>query len=570
MKTGRENITVTKTFALLALLLQLTLAPAVIAQDPVNVQLSKAASAVTDAMTELERGISQAQMLAGKIAEAPVQDRESLNYRRDARNLKLLDQVDELAALIVALPESDPARLQLVDHLANDFNLIGMAVQERIVKLSERITDALTEMQSLSGAARAFSESYINSLETTRDSYLAAMVDHLATRRLLALSMDELLPPLREVLLIQAESVAGRISFAALTQNDIKARLAGEPDNADLKSAFNQSTETLNHNLDRLRKLSGLMEQLNLDTTDYRALLASQSTGISLDLIQPNVLSELVSESWMSMKEYTQKNGPAIVLNLLLFVFVILVFRILAKLARRGMQAALDRSRLDMSTLLKNTLISITGGSVMLLGILMALSQVGISLGPMLAGLGIAGFIVGFALQETLANFAAGAMILIYRPYDVDDFVEVTGAAGMVKKMNLVSTTIATFDNQILVVPNGKIWGDVIKNVTGQRVRRVDLEFGIAYSSDMDHALAILRQASDEHELTLSSPEPLIKVNSLGDSSVNLILRPWSKTEDYWTVYWDLIKDVKERFDSAGISIPFPQRDVHFYGKETS
>jgi small conductance mechanosensitive channel len=206
----------------------------------------------------------------------------------------------------------------------------------------------------------------------------------------------------------------------------------------------------------------------------------------------------------------------------------------------------------------------------MLLGILMALSQVGISLGPMLAGLGIAGFIVGFALQDTLANFAAGAMILIYRPYDVDDFVELTGASGMVKNMNLVSTTIATFDNQILVVPNGKIWGDVIKNVTGQRVRRVDMEFGIAYSDDMDKALAVLRQASDEHELTLSAPEPLIKVNSLGDSSVNLILRPWTKTEDYWTVYWDLIKDVKERFDRAGISIPFPQRDVHLYREETS
>lgn len=260
------------------------------------------------------------------------------------------------------------------------------------------------------------------------------------------------------------------------------------------------------------------------------------------------------------------------IVSLLVILGILLVFKGLSGLARKAVETALARSSLDLSQLLKDTVVSMTGGTVMLLGLLMALSQVGISLGPMLAGLGIAGFIVGFALQDTLANFAAGAMILVYRPYDVDDFIQVTGASGVVKKMNLVSTTITTFDNQTLVVPNGKIWGDVIKNVTGQHVRRVDMEFGIGYSDDIQKAERILAEAAADHDLVLESPETMVKVNSLGDSSVNLILRPWVKTGDYWNVYWDLTREVKLRFDKEGVSIPFPQQDVHLHpaGGETA
>ena len=154
----------------------------------------------------------------------------------------------------------------------------------------------------------------------------------------------------------------------------------------------------------------------------------------------------------------------------------------------------------EFSTLLKDVLISVSGASVMMLGILVALSQVGISLGPALAGLGVAGFIVGFALQDTLGNFAAGGMILFYRPYDVDDFVEVAGTIGLVKKMTLVSTTINTFDNQTLIIPNSKIWGDVIKNVTAQKVRRVDMEFGIGYGDDVELDERVLQDILSSHD----------------------------------------------------------------------
>jgi small conductance mechanosensitive channel len=182
----------------------------------------------------------------------------------------------------------------------------------------------------------------------------------------------------------------------------------------------------------------------------------------------------------------------------------------------------------------------------------------------MLAGLGIAGFVLGFALQETLGNFAAGVMILAYRPYDVGDLIECSGGVfGKVSAMNLVSTTILTPDNQTRVVPNGKIWGDVITNVTAQKVRRVDLTFGISYADDIPHAEEVLWSIVKEHPMVLDDPPPIVKVHELGDSSVNFVVRPWVSRDDYWDTHWDITREVKLRFDREGISIPFPQRDVH-------
>jgi small conductance mechanosensitive channel len=199
--------------------------------------------------------------------------------------------------------------------------------------------------------------------------------------------------------------------------------------------------------------------------------------------------------------------------------------------------------------------------------ILVALSQMGISLGPLLAGLGVAGFIVGFALQDTLGNFAAGMMILLYRPYDMGDLIDVGGVFGKVNKMNLVSTSLLTLDNQLFVVPNSKIWGDVIKNVTAQDTRRVDMVFGISYSDDIPKAESILEDILQSHDKVLDTPESMVRLHTLGASSVDFVVRPWVKVDDYWDVYWDVTRTVKLRFDEEGVSIPFPQRDVHVYNQ---
>jgi small conductance mechanosensitive channel len=225
----------------------------------------------------------------------------------------------------------------------------------------------------------------------------------------------------------------------------------------------------------------------------------------------------------------------------------------------------LNASKLDLSQLLRKMFVSAAGNAVWAVGILVVLSQLGFALGPILAGLGIMGFIVGFALQETLGNFAAGMMILIYRPFDVGDMIEAATVFGKVHAMNMVSTTILTIDNQTLVVPNGKIWGNVIKNVTHQQTRRVDMTFGISYGDDIPHTEKTLMEIVKAHDKVLDDPEPMVKLHTLGESSVDFIVRPWCKTDDYWDVYWDVTREVKMRFDREGIRIPFPQRDVHLF-----
>ena len=156
-------------------------------------------------------------------------------------------------------------------------------------------------------------------------------------------------------------------------------------------------------------------------------------------------------------------------------------------------------------------------------------------------------------------------MILIYRHFDVGDLIDVSGAFGTVGDMSLVSTTVLTLDNQALVVPNGKIWGDVIRNLTAEEVRRVDLVFGISYSDDIPKAERVLESIVAEHPMVLEDPEPIVKLHNLADSAVEFVVRPCVQTDDYWDVFWDLTREVKMRFDKEGISIPFPQRDVHFF-----
>jgi small conductance mechanosensitive channel len=232
---------------------------------------------------------------------------------------------------------------------------------------------------------------------------------------------------------------------------------------------------------------------------------------------------------------------------------------------KRIVKKGLDESQLHLSELLRRMTLSIIRNSIIVLGILIALSQIGINLGPLLAGLGVVGFVIGFSLQDSLSNFAAGMMILIYRPYDVGDLIEACGESGLVSNMSLVSTTILTLDNQTIIIPNSKIWGDVVKNVTAQTMRRIDMIFGISYGDDIPKAEQVLQKILDSHDRVLADPAPMVRVHELGDSSVNFAVRPWVEMDDYWDVYWDITRSVKMRFDEEGISIPFPQRDVHMY-----
>ena len=267
--------------------------------------------------------------------------------------------------------------------------------------------------------------------------------------------------------------------------------------------------------------------------------------------------------AWAMDWTTSEDGGIALAKNvgIVLISFLVLLFvaRLVRKLVRRWIGHVPN-----ISDLLQAFIVGIIYWLVLAFGLMLVLSGLGVDVTPLFALFGGASIIAAFAMQDSLSNLAAGLMIMIYRPFDVGDYVDVGGVAGTVKSTNIVATTVTTPDNQVIVIPNKNVWGNVITNVTASDTRRVDLVFGISYDDSIPEALGILEKAVDAHPLVLKDPAPTIRVNELADSSVNLICRPWVKTSDYWTVYWDLMRFVKELFDSAGISIPYPQQDVHF------
>ena len=242
---------------------------------------------------------------------------------------------------------------------------------------------------------------------------------------------------------------------------------------------------------------------------------------------------------------------------------------IVARIVRGWAQRAFSRVP-SISKLLRGFLVMAVYWLTIAFGLMIVLAALGVNITPLFALVGGASFIIAFAMQETLGNLAAGLMIMINRPFDEGDYVQVAGLGGTVKHVSVVSTTVTTPDNQVIVIPNSKVWGDVIVNVTASETRRVDLVFGIGYADSIELAQQVLEEVVTDHLLVLNDPAPMIRVSELADSSVNFIVRPWTKTADYWTVYWDLQRSVKQAFDANGISIPFPQTDMHLHVADSS
>ncbi|GMQ46441.1 mechanosensitive ion channel family protein [Vibrio sp. 10N] len=357
------------------------------------------------------------------------------------------------------------------------------------------------------------------------------------------------------------------VEYFAQQSSAISAQISSalEGDKAGLQTSQLILKQRLSIETKSLRNLIVLGDEVGLDTSEYKRQVFSITGNITQDILDGKVMLSLISHWWSQAVDWLADNAPQQLFQVLIFLLILFVTRAIVKLVRKVVSKAVINKNLKLSHLMQNFFVSMSGNIVWVIGIMVGLSQIGLNLAPILTGFGIAGVIIGFALQDTLSNFAAGMMLLIYRPFDVGDFVFAGGVDGKVSHMSLVNTTIRTFDNQIIIVPNSKIWGDVIKNVTHERTRRVDMVFGIGYGDDLLKAEAVLTEIVNAHPAVLKSPEPNIKVHTLNTSSVDFIVRPWVKTDDYWDVYWDITKEVKLRFDQEGISIPFPQQDVHLH-----
>lgn len=354
-----------------------------------------------------------------------------------------------------------------------------------------------------------------------------------------------------------------------------KAREEGEPvvtadkttdDKADLKTAL------IKHVTGLMAERTALIDRFNVVLTELDAkggeieefdTYIKAVSGIKVDVTDASATWTTIT-GWLLSAE----GGFRWAVNIVQFIVIMIVFYLLSIVAGKAAKKAFSKSK-HFSTLLRKFLVMSIRRLVFFIGLFVGLSALEINIGPVLAIIGAAGFVIAFALQNSLSNFASGILMLIYRPFDIGDVINVAGSLGKVESMNLLSTQLRTPDNQLVIVPNNSVWGDVIVNVTGITQRRVDLVFGIGYGDDIDKAQGILEDIVNSHELVLKEPEAIVKLHELADSSVNFVCRPWVKPEDYWNVYWDITREVKRRFDAEGVSIPFPQRDVHLYQETT-
>lgn len=248
-------------------------------------------------------------------------------------------------------------------------------------------------------------------------------------------------------------------------------------------------------------------------------------------------------------------------LQIIAAIFIFYIGRIIARGISRFLERALLSRAVDKAVV--SFIASIVYAIVLIATALMALSQIGVQTTSFIAILGAAGLAVGLALQGSLANFASGILIILFRPFKSGDFIDAGGITGTVDKIEIFQTIMKTPDNKLVIVPNAQITGGAITNYSAEPIRRVDLVIGISYDSDLRKAKQILENILKNDERVLPEPVASVKVAALADSSVNLNVRPWVKSADYWGVYWDTLEKVKLIFDEQGIGIPFPQMDVH-------
>jgi small conductance mechanosensitive channel len=248
-------------------------------------------------------------------------------------------------------------------------------------------------------------------------------------------------------------------------------------------------------------------------------------------------------------------------INLILSLAIFVIGRWVARLLMKLVKKLLTKTRMD--EILINFIVSISNSILLLFIIIAALDQLGVDTTSLIALLGAAGLAVGLALQNSLQNFAAGVMLIIFRPFKNGDFIEAGGTSGVVESISIFSTIMRTGDNREVIVPNGSIYNGTITNFSARETRRIDMVFGIGYDDDIKKAKEILRDILASDERVLKEPEPLVAVAELADSSVNFNVRPWVSSGDYWAVRFDLTERIKLAFDEQGISIPYPQMDVH-------
>jgi small conductance mechanosensitive channel len=502
---------------------------------------------------DIERLSSEFRELKDEGRAATDSDSKAVSELR-ARE-RLVDWMRAIDALVANLLEQEETGLD-ARRLRQKTRKILFSVNRRLPTFLKEVADeneALRgELEEATGDPRSAIEARIRGNEATLDEAVRFYLSHINHMDRLELGSTRARADAAKSLEKRASVLAARLEFASQRLEEAresKAEAGGG------EAAVHKAQEEIDRIAASLWTVCDVLDELGLPTAAHRRVLILATGELTTDVLDTEVLAELFDSALESSTLWVEQRGPVLVGRLARFFGVLLIFWILGKATSLLTARLVTSSANQLSMLAQRILVTSAARVVLGIGFVLALSQLGVNITALLTGLGIVGFIVGFALQETLGNFAAGAMILIYDPFDVGDVIEAAGVTGTVDQMNLVSTTILTFDNQMLVIPNSRIWGNVIRNATAMKTRRVDLTFPLALDANVERAEQLFREMCQAHPTVLDDPETAIKILSVSGAGVVVGVRPWVRTEDYWSTFWDLNREANTRLQEAGIEV---------------
>jgi len=502
-------------------------------------------------LAELEERIEQLKELRAAADTAQEWDRDGLHFRLDQLMLEALTR-----AQTALRDASEMGEIPLVrERIENAADWLLETSISRLEEIYARTRQERRRHDEFDGGLQAsVSRAFVQDLHTLIFEYMSGLGALLRLREQLGLSVEDDRNTFEEFVTRNVERLHGQIRLDAQTLTELRRALRADPSNADTELALRAMDYKQTRSLANMAAWLDVLQEQGLDTAGHRALLIQQQGRLGAEILQRDVFASIWREQTERLWRNVARNGPNLLLRVFTFLAVLVLAWMVAHVIRRLLEAIMNASFVRLSQLMKERLLTLSFGITFLAGVVLALTTIGWSVMPMLAGLGVAGLVIGFALQDSLKSFVAGWMILLYHAYDVGDYVQVSGAEGRVRKMTLNSTKIATPDNTIKLVPNRKIWDETIVNLTASRARRVELEVTCGSDNDIDRVENCIRELLSEHPKVLNKPPPEVHLARIGSSEMVFTVQPWVRTENYWTMRRSLLKEIRLRFERDGIT----------------
>lgn len=577
-----------RSLGLLPLLSILLLSPlSLAAQEPeAGGELSDTVGAIVDSpatdlaadttQIRIERAVAHLERLDLLVDSILALDDRTRTASRDERQLanvlgnQMIDEVQSIEDDLLRLIPRLEAAGQPVDSIKEAFGAFLYRVAGLYEEAIERRTDAVDDLRDLRDETAPDSldalELRIVEEKATLDTLIIGQMRTLAGADSLGVDTAEQWEVVDRHLKNWAESQVGRLQIALVARNRLDEQIR-DADRSGTDPSEITALATQRRAADRrvqgivatLASTADLLQQRGYPTAAYRQIIIRTTGDVTADILNPEVFLGLARDVGEGVWSWIKDNGPTILVRLLIIIGFIVLFRIAFRLLWWFL-------RLIRVVRFSNLMTDLVGRMIRpaatIIGLVTGLWLVGANPTTVLAGLGVAGVIIGLALQDSMSNLAAGLFILATKPFDVEDIVEAGGVIGTVEQMGLANTTILTFDRRRLFVPNRMIWANVIENRSSEPIRRVEVTAKITYQEDLDRSLQVLRDLVDVNEMILDDPEPAIFVKNLADSWVEIAVWPWVKREDWLDMLRGLPRLIKLRFEEEGITVPFPRTEL--------